>query len=331
MPKYLVIRLSSIGDIVLTTPVLRMLKKQILNAEIHYLTKPQYKQILVNNTNIDKIWLYEKNMAKLLRELKKENFDYIIDLHNNLRTFRIKNSLRILSFTVKKLNIAKWLMVNFKVNYLPKQHIVERYLDTLRLFDISDDKKGLDYFIGVEDECLPKFVSDVIPNEYIAICIGGRHFTKKMPAEKVAELCSMISYPLILLGGKEDIATADEICKLTSNKLILNFTGRLSLNMSAILVRDSKMVITHDTGLMHIAAAFKKNIVSIWGNTIPEFGMVPYRAGKGSLISEVKGLSCRPCSKIGFDKCPKSHFRCMIDQDINKVADWVNKAVQISN
>lgn len=325
MVKFLIIRFSSIGDIVLTSPVLRILKTQIEDAEIHFLTKSQYKSVVLNNPYIYKIWLYDNNMSKLLKDLKKQDFDYIIDLHYNLRTFRIKNSLRILSFSFKKLNVAKWLMVNFKINYLPDVHIVDRYLDTLSLFDVKDDKKGLDYFIGVEDEYLPQYLNSVIPEKYVAICIGGQHFTKKMPPERLASLIDMISDPVVLLGGTEDIPVADKICRLSEHKNLLNFTGKLSLNMSAVLVRDSKWVISHDTGLMHIAAAFGKNIVSIWGNTIPEFGMSPYRAGKDSLISEVKGLSCRPCSKIGFSKCPKKHFKCMMDQDIIKIAEWVNK------
>ena len=145
-----------------------------------------------------------------------------------------------------------------------------------------------------------------------------------MPAEKLAELCNMISYPVVILGGKEDFSEAEKICSLTNNQSIINLSGRLSLNNSAFIVRDALLVITHDTGMMHIAAAFKKDIISIWGNTIPEFGMFPYMAGEDSKIAEVKGLSCRPCSKIGFNKCPKSHFRCMKDQDIIKIAQWIN-------
>lgn len=324
MVKYLIIRFSSIGDIVLTSPVPRLLKTQIKDAEIHFLTKLQYKQVVSNNPYIDKIWLYDHNMTSLLKELKKQEFDYIIDLHNNIRTFRIKNSLRMLSFTFKKLNIAKWLMVNFKIDYLPKIHIVERYLETLKLFDIQDDKKGLDYFIAPEDEFLPQFVTSILPEKYIALCIGGQYYTKRMPAEKLAELCNMISYPVVILGGKEDFSEAEKICSLTNNQSIINLSGRLSLNNSAFIVRDALLVITHDTGMMHIAAAFKKDIISIWGNTIPEFGMFPYMAGEDSKIAEVKGLSCRPCSKIGFNKCPKSHFRCMKDQDIIKIAQWIN-------
>ena len=322
--KFLIIRLSSIGDIVLTSPVPRVLKGQLEGAEIHFLTKKQYHQVVANNPYLDKIWLYDNTRSDLMRELKKQNFDYIVDLHNNLRTFRIKSHLRIFSFSVNKLNVAKWLMVNFKVNYLPQMHIVDRYLETLKIFDIKDDGKGLDYFTSEEDEQIPESISSILPENYIALCIGGQHFTKKMPTEKLAELCRNISLPVVILGGQEDIPEAEKINSLVRRPDMINLTGKLSLNRSAVLVRQSQTVVTHDTGLMHIAAAYGKRVISIWGNTIPEFGMYPYRPGKDSMISEVGGLTCRPCTKIGFRKCPKSHFRCMMDQDVGKIADRVN-------
>jgi ADP-heptose:LPS heptosyltransferase len=125
----------------------------------------------------------------------------------------------------------------------------------------------------------------------------------------------------VLLGGNTDKAVGEEVVNALGNK-VYNACGKYNINQSASLLRQSNGVITHDTGLMHIAAAFNKKIVSVWGNTIPEFGMVPYFGNNlptnGSIIAEVKGLSCRPCSKIGYDTCPKQHFKCMnlIDEAI---------------
>lgn len=124
--------------------------------------------------------------------------------------------------------------------------------------------------------------------------------------------------PLILLGGKEDAAIAEQVYQFHKNKTI-NLCGKLNLNQSASIIQQANKVITSDTGLMHIAAAFKKDIISLWGNTIPEFGMGPYLAGKDSQILEVKGLSCRPCSKLGYKKCPKGHFKCMNDIVITEI------------
>ncbi len=319
MVKFLVIRLSSIGDIVLTSPLLRCLKKQVPNSEIHFLVKKRYEEVIAYNPYIDNIWFYQNNMGKLIKDLRKEHFDYIIDLHHNLRTFRIKTRLRILSFSFNKLNFEKWLMVNFKINRLPENHIVERYLDTLKLFDIKDDGEGLDYFTCPEDELFPEETASLISKKFVALCIGAQHFTKKMPPEMLAMICNRSSKPVIILGGKEDESSAELICSISKNKNITNLAGKIRINQSAIVIKKSTVVVTHDTGMMHIAAAYKKKVLSIWGNTIPEFGMYPFRPGNGSEIFEVKGLPCRPCSKIGFRKCPKSHFKCMRDQDIEKI------------
>jgi len=315
--KFLIIRFSSIGDIVLTTPVIRCLKQQVEDSQIHYLTKKSFLGVLENNPYIDKTHILQDNFNATIAELKKEEFDYIIDLHHNLRTFRIKRRLKLLSFSFNKLNFEKWLLVNFKINKMPQKHIVDRYLDTTSLFDVENDNKGLDYFIAEKDEVNSNDLPEEYRLGYVAFVIGAKHATKQLPVIKIISVCNKINKPIILLGGKEDETNGDFI-KSNSRGTILNACGKYNLNQSASLVNNAKVVITHDTGLMHIAAAFKKNIVSVWGNTVSAFGMYPYQCSENAIIIEVKDLLCRPCSKIGFDKCPKKHFRCMneISEDV---------------
>lgn len=324
MVKFLIIRFSSIGDIVLTTPVIRCLKEQVEGAEVHFIVKQQYSSILSSNPYIDKLWLYNNNFSQIIRELRNEQFDFIVDLHHNLRTFRIKNRLNRLSFSFDKLNVKKWILVNFKINLLPDIHIVDRYLETLKLFDVKNDGRGLDYFIHGNDKKPIPEIRFPDPKRYIALCIGARHCTKKAPAELLSKICDRLKMPVIILGDKNDTPEAMEIFSRSSNKNILDLTGKLSLGQSAFVISSSQAVITHDSGLMHIAAAFKKNIISIWGNTVPEFGMYPYKAGERSRIFEVKGLRCRPCSKLGYNKCPRNHFNCMMKQDVAGIAEYVN-------
>lgn len=318
----MVIRFSSIGDIVLTTPVLRNLKQQLEGAEIHYLTKKQYYPVVEANPYIDQTWVLDRNLPQLLEKLKYEHFDYIIDLHNNIRSRKVKTSLGMLAFTFKKLNWEKWLMVNFKINKLPDLHIVTRYMETLSVFDVKNDGLGLDYFIPEKEVVSINDLPNGYQKGYIAFVIGAQHSTKKMPAEKIAEICAKLQLPVILLGGPEDKETADVIVSKSQefsagkNNLVFNSCGKFSINQSASLVKQANVVISHDTGLMHIAAAFKKKIISIWGNTIPEFGMYPYLSDPDSKIFEVENLKCRPCTKIGFSKCPKKHFDCMYKQDV---------------
>lgn len=313
--KFLILRFSSIGDIVLTTPVVRCLKQQYTGAEIHYATKKQYKGILENNPYIDKLHLLENSDKQLIKQLKEESFDYVIDLHNNLRTFRIKLHLGVKSYSFNKLNFEKWLLVNFKINKLPEKHIVDRYLETLEAFEIINDNKGLDYFIPEKDIVEIKTL-DLEPKNYISFAIGGQHNTKKLPTEKIIEICQNQTQKVVLLGGKEDEKAGSEIQEKLGNRVI-NACGKYNLNQSASIVVQGNLLITHDTGLMHIGAAFKQKIVSIWGNTVPEFGMYPYETDYK--IIENKNLACRPCSKIGYKKCPKGHFKCMTDLDISEI------------
>lgn len=323
MVKFLIIRFSSIGDIVLTTPVVRCLKTQVEGAEVHFLTKKAFTPILAHNPYIDKLHVLQDSLNQTIDTLKQEEFDYIIDLHHNLRTFRVKNKLKVLSFSFNKLNIEKWLMVTFKIKRLPDKHIVDRYFETVQLFDVVNDGKGLDYFISPADEVDVTQLPETFRNGYIGFVIGAKHNTKKIPVQKIISLLGKINKPVIILGGKEDTGEGDEIANALGGR-IYNACGKYSLGQSASLVKQADAVIAHDTGLMHIAAAFKKKIVSVWGNTIPEFGMYPYAAGTGSQIVEVKGLKCRPCSKIGYTKCPKGHFNCMNLINEQQITDAIN-------
>lgn len=339
--KILVLRFSSIGDIVLTTPVVRCLKLQVPGAQVHFATKPAFRSFLEPNPYIDKVHCLSGSLQELVAELRAEKFDFIVDLHHNLRTTLIKAQLGVKSAAFDKLNWRKWLLVRFKVNTLPRVHIVDRYLAAAAPLGVKNDGQGLDYFIPARDEVA---VGAVLPpgfqQGYVAFAIGAQHATKRLPVERIVELCGLLRQPVVLLGGPEDESTG-HIIELAfdsqtaasppapghipaspyyfptptnpgkAQTVIFNACGKFNLNQSASLVRQARFVVSHDTGLMHIAAAFRKEIFSVWGNTVPEFGMYPYRTE--FRVLEVPGLPCRPCSKIGYEKCPQGHFRCMRD------------------
>ena len=313
--KVLVLRFSSIGDIVLTTPVVRCLKTQRPDVELHYATKSAYRSILENNPYIDKLHLLEGSLWKLIGQLNREKFDLIIDLHSNLRTLQIKTVLGVQAISFNKLNWEKWLIVNLKINVLPHIHIVDRYMDTLRSLGVENDDKGLDYFVPYRDVVENEWLPESHQRGYVAFAIGGQHETKKLPLARLIELCHKINHPIVLLGGKEDAANGEIIEKAVGKQLVFNACGKYNLNQSASVVQRSTVVFSHDTGLMHVAAAFKKKVYSIWGNTIPEFGMYPYQTP--FMMLENRQLNCRPCSKIGHKKCPKGHFKCMNDLSFN--------------
>lgn len=324
--KILIIRFSSIGDIVLTTPVIRTVKTQLDDAEVHFASKIQYKGILESNPYIDKLFFLEKSLPALIALLKKEKYDYVIDLHHNLRTRIIKTALGRPSFSFDKLNVEKWLMVQLKIDKLPRVHIVDRYLDTVKSLGVKNDSLGLDYFIPEKDEVPLDWLPPAFQKGFVVYALGAQHETKKLPVKRMIELCDKINRPVVLLGGKEDVANGETVAAffargaqeyeegleaLGKKTVIYNGCGKFNLNQSASLVRQAQYVFSHDTGLMHIAAALKKEVFSIWGNTIPEFGMYPYRTR--FTVLENRKVSCRPCSKIGYKKCPKGHFKCMND------------------
>ncbi|MBL0056135.1 MAG: glycosyltransferase family 9 protein [Chitinophagaceae bacterium] len=322
--KFLIIRFSSIGDIVLTTPVIRCLRKKMPDAEIHFLTKQAFAGMLTSNPYIDKVHILGDSFELMLHELKTEEYDQIIDLHHNLRTLRIKRFLKgVPSFSFNKLNVEKYLFTSLRINLLPKKHIVDRNLETLSSFGVTDDGLGLDYFIPDREQVKNEDLPTSHLHGYIALVIGAALNTKKMPLHKLKELCLAIDHPIILLGGKEDHENGKAIAKVDEIK-IYNACGKYSLHESADLVRRSKLVITHDTGLMHIAAALQKPIISVWGNTVPAFGMYPYYGSRSQQhydVVQVSQLWCRPCSKIGYDKCPKGHFNCMEKIPVNDIVN----------
>lgn len=323
--KILILRFSSIGDIVLTTPAVRAIKTQVDEAEVHVAVKAQYVGLWADNPYVDKIHALHSSLNELITRLQAEHFDVVIDLHNNLRTRIVKFRLGVRAHSFNKLNWKKWLIVNLKINRLPNVHIVDRYLAAAAPLGVKPDALGLDYFIPEKDEVPLDWLPETHRSGYVAYAIGAQHETKKLPLKRMIELCDKINKPIVLLGGKEDGANGEAIEKffnrsgssgmeeglteLNKKTVVFNGCGKYNLNQSASILRQATVVFSHDTGLMHIAAALQKEVFSIWGNTIPSFGMYPYRTR--FTVLEKQGLSCRPCSKIGHHRCPKGHFKCM--------------------
>lgn len=313
--KILVIRFSSIGDIVLTSPVIRCLKEQLPGTEIHYLTKKKFASLVSANPNLDKVLTIENSVNEIFPQIKKAKYDFIVDLHRSIRSRILVLRLMRPSATFPKLNIRKWFLVKTKINLLPDVHICHRYFRAVRPLGVQYDGMGLDYFIA-EDE---KFNLNTLPisflSGFIAVAVGSRHATKQLPIEKLTSVLKDLNYPVVLLGGEEDFVTAKCVSKNLGENVV-NCCGKLSFGQSASLIQQSRVLLTGDTGMMHIAAALKKPVVSVWGNTVPEFGMYPFYPDElqhlGVVVQHTL-LKCRPCSKLGFEKCPKKHFRCMKD------------------
>lgn len=325
--KILVVRFSSIGDIVLTSPVVRCLKNQLEPVEIHYLTKKAFEPIVSNNPYVDRVFTIEKSISEVLEALKAEQYDFLVDLHHNIRTLSLKRKLGVPNATFAKLHVAKWLLVNFKWNRMPDRHIVERYFDAVKPLKVHNDGLPCDFFVDPQEQVRTIEALGLAPKSYVAFAIGAQFATKRMPVSKMVEVLQQVDRPVVLLGGKGDEATAAAILEQLQGQEITDACGRFSLRGSASIVSQAAVLLTHDTGLMHIASAYQVPIVSVWGNTVPAFGMYPYfpLQRDGFSVHEVDGLPCRPCSKIGFQACPKKHFNCMNLQDAAAIAADVNQ------
>lgn len=325
--KVLIIRFSSIGDIVFTTPAIRCIKQQVPNAEVHFLTKQSFKAVTEHNPYIDKFFYFDGDLNSTIDALKKEGYDYVVDLHKNFRTFRIKQALKAKNLTYKKLTFQKFVLTKLHINIMSKRHIVDRCMDAIAPLGVINDGKGLDYFIP-EKDVVP--VTD-LPHAhlfgFIAIVIGASYPTKKLPVYKMQELCNSIQHPIILIGGKEDVEEGNAIAAIDPIK-IYNACGKFNLHQSADLIRRSKLVISHDTGMQYIACAFNKKVLAIWGGTSPKLQVEPYYGKQFTQKQSrppyenfiVPGLSCQPCSNYGKNKCPRGHFKCMKNQDTQLIA-----------
>lgn len=322
MKKILLIRFSSIGDIVLTTPVVRCLKRQLPDVELHVLTKPAYRTLFSANPHINKVYELQGNLKELLRPLREERYDFVVDLHKNWRSLRVRMALRRPSASFPKLDFQKFLYTKLKLGHLPNVHIVDRYFKAVERLNVHNDGQGLDFFFNEGDEMHYEDLPEAFREGFVAIVIGGQHATKILPEDKVVEVCDALDYPVVLVGGPEDAARGERI-KEKVGTYVGNSCGSLTLGQSASLLKLADAVVTNDTGMMHIAAALRKPIVSVWGNTVPEFGMYPYlpQGMKPAAIVEDKSLKCRPCDKLGYSKCPKGHFKCMNSLDAREIAE----------
>jgi len=309
-PKILVIRLSAMGDIVLTTPVIRALNQQ-LKAKIDFLTKPQYVSLLESNTYINRIF----SLNDKVDFLQKNKYDYVVDLQNNLRSWQIRSKIQTKSFVFNKKTLRRYLLIYFGIDLL-KNHVVDRYFATVASLNVVNDNQGLDF--NVSSSVKPEFNTS---QSYIAWCIGGTHNPKKLSAKQITQVVSKLKIPVVLLGGNNDLDIAKEIINNGECKSVYNFCGKLSVQESSYLIKESKMLLTNDTGMMHIASALKMPIISFWGCTKPSLGFTPYMTDPSS-IKIISKRSAKPCSKHG-KHCKYGKNGCIKEIDPQLIYDSV--------
>lgn len=322
--KILIIRLSSIGDIILTTPLVRRLRNTYPQAQIDYLVKPMFKSLLAQNPHINTLLTTDRTDSL-------STYDIIIDLQNNFRSKRLRSGKAKAIYFYRKQNWKKLLLVQFKINLFKAfKPVPERYINAAKELGLKDDGRGCELFVSEKDlQFAVKELTSGLPK--LAVCYGAKHFTKQFPVEKFANVLSSLlakhQIEVLLLGGKEDAALGEEIFRRIEKKdRVKDFSGKCSLMETAALLSSSNVVLTNDTGLMHMASAFGKPMMVLFGSSVEEFGFAPYRVP--CRILQVSGLTCRPCSHIGRSNCPKGHFKCMNDISDASVIQAVEEALK---
>jgi len=308
LSRILIIRLSSLGDILLTTPLIRTIKEKNPGIHIDFVVREKFAEALQNNPNLNEIFLYRNSKHEkevLFNSVQSKNYELVIDLQNNFRSREITRLIKCSVLRFDKNNIKKILLVHFKINLLKDTpQIPLRYAEAAGINEL--DNEGLDFYS--ENIPNPKFEKNT---KYIGLCPGAKHFTKRWPKEYFIELGKKFEsagYRIVLFGGKEEIQICNDVHSQLKNALNLSNTSLLQV---AADMKMCEAIYTNDSGLMHLASSVGVPIIAFFGSTVKEFGFFPYKAT--SVVLENENLSCRPCTHIGRKSCPKIHFKCMLE------------------
>jgi heptosyltransferase-2 len=317
---FLIIRFSAIGDILLTTPLLRAIKQTFPSSQVSFVTRERYRDLLENNRHIDQLFLLPEpgrinQLIGLREKIQEFNPDTIVDLHGNIRSIILKSTLPGSRYRYPKETLRRWKALWKKeAEKKQVQTVPERYFSAIRSLNILPDKEGLEFF-GEETENDHEVIGQAglsLNKPYIILAPGAGRPTKSWPPEYFASAIDILEekhYHTALIGSLAEKKLCHQIDGMsTCSPAILS--GELSLKQTGIVLRHAAGAICNDSGMMHLATAVKTPVAALFGPTTEIFGFYPYRAT--AKILEVD-LPCRPCSRHGAYKCRKEHFRCMRD------------------
>lgn len=326
--KTLIIRFSSIGDIVLSTPLVRVLRSRFPDMQMDYVVRKEYADLIRSNQNLNVTHEFDAStgfagLRILKKKLKEERYDLILDLHDSIRSRYLRSLLGVRRIEVldKRLK-ERTVLVRFKKNtYREIVPVADRYIETVEEFGIENDGKGAE--LHIPDETLFSVSGRIAAlrlnrfERVLGLCPFARHATKEWPTDRFSQVASgfvrKFDGAVMIFGGSADgergLPLIKELVNEHGEERVINFTGTLTLSETAAAMQYCDVIVTNDTGLMHIADAMQRSIVAMFGSTVREFGFFP--SENRSIVLERKGLYCRPCSHIGREQCPEGHFRCM--------------------
>ena len=344
--KTLIIRFSSVGDIVLSSLLVRTLRHRFPQIHIDFLLKSEYADLVRYNPHVNRVIEFPAggsfdDLFRLRRAIRSERYDLIVDIHNSIRS-RLLSPGAGRTVRVDKRKVARWLLVNLKRDFYPScggaPGVAERYLETVQPFGVLDDGGGLEVHVPPEIQERVGHIlqgQGILPgSQAIGICPSAKHANKMWLKERFAETAAALARrhktPVLLFGSAEEAPRCGEIAAMTEAASpavrVVNLAGSLSLLETAAAMDHCGVVVTNDSGLMHIAAARKRRLVALFGPTVRQFGFFPF--GTTSTVVEHPALSCRPCTHIGLPDCPRGHFRCMRELESKTVIEAATKLLE---
>lgn len=304
--------------------------------QIDFVTKKEYSGLVRHNPHLNFTFEFDatlgfSSLVHLKEKIRREQYDLILDIHGSLRSRYLRTGSRARKImTINKRIAERTVLVKFKKNmYRGIVPVADRYIEPLRIFGVENDGEGPELFIPDEvQHGVSGTMAALQLNRYervIGFCPSARHETKRWPHERFAEVGSRLAKEydakILIFGSSADTSKCDAIARTINStsdrERATDVSGKLSLLESAAAMEFCDIVVTNDSGLMHIASAMKKKIVAIFGSTVREFGFFP--SGRDSIVLERLGLPCRPCSHIGRSTCPEGHFKCMNDIPVEEV------------
>lgn len=326
--RVLLIRLSSLGDILLTTPILRLLREHCPRAKIDFLVKATYQDVLRAHPCIDNLISFDgqQSLWQTLRLLRQTRYDVVFDLHRTLRSRLICQGLSAsLRLGYPKRVLRRQLLVRLRWNTLgAMKPVPELYAAPLRRLGIDAKLPALEMHLAPDSrdavrQHLAQAFSAATERPLLALAPGARWATKRWPAERFAAVAQALGERyragVVILGDGADTSLAQAICQRLDVP-VFDTSGKFSLMQTAALLQQCRLLLSNDSGLMHMATALNVPVVAVFGPTVEAFGFYPFRA-QAHVVST--GLACRPCSTKGSRHCPKGHHQCMLNVSTDPV------------
>ncbi len=339
--KILIIRLSSLGDVLLASPLLRQLREKFPTAQIDFLTRPEYSDLFRYNPHLTRVLLFDTTHSfgylwHWRARIGREGYDTILDIHNSLRSNILTRvpGFRTRIYRIRKNQWIRFLLVRFKINLYLKFHrrilpVWEKYMRTAFSLGVRDADGHLELFLSPESEKTAVEFFNHLPGAgwEIAVAPGARHFTKRWPEEFFSETITYLfrehGWRSLLLGSAAEVSTIENILARVPDGAAISVAGKFSILESAALIRRCRVLVSNDSGLMHVGNALGIPMVAIFGSTVRELGFYPERSA--ITILENAGLYCRPCSHIGRNECPEGHLRCLREIPPKLVVDAIRE------